>query len=129
MIALLIRITVTFFLVTFSGFNFKEKLFIALSWIPKATVQAAIGSVALDTARTRGDTVLEEYGMDILTVAFLGILITAPLGALIIGVAGPRLLQKLNKEKQSGNAERGEISCRVIGCYSRSLVICNLWKV
>ena len=29
----------------------KEKLFIPLAWLPKATVQAAIGSLALDTAR------------------------------------------------------------------------------
>ncbi|XP_064414909.1 sodium/hydrogen exchanger 9B2 isoform X2 [Latimeria chalumnae] len=111
MIALLIRIVVTFFMVTFAGFSFKEKIFISLAWIPKATVQAAIGSVALDTARTRGDTVLEKYGMDILTVAFLGILITAPIGALIIGLAGPRLLQKPNKETQDDNAERGREEC------------------
>ena len=34
-----------------SGLNVKEKLFIPLAWLPKATVQAAIGSLALDTAR------------------------------------------------------------------------------
>ncbi|ELK29749.1 Sodium/hydrogen exchanger-like domain-containing protein 1 [Myotis davidii] len=38
-LALLARISATFFLVTFAGFNLKEKIFIALSWIPKATVQ------------------------------------------------------------------------------------------
>ena len=34
-----------------AGLNVKEKLFIPLAWLPKATVQAAIGSLALDTAR------------------------------------------------------------------------------
>ncbi|KAL6466511.1 hypothetical protein MHYP_G00243150 [Metynnis hypsauchen] len=34
----------TFLMVLCAGFNFKEKLFIALAWMPKATVQAAIGS-------------------------------------------------------------------------------------
>uniref|UniRef100_A0ABM5GJW9 Sodium/hydrogen exchanger 9B2 isoform X1 n=2 Tax=Pogona vitticeps TaxID=103695 RepID=A0ABM5GJW9_9SAUR len=93
-IGLAARITATFLLVCFAGFNIKEKIFISLAWIPKATVQAAIGSVALDTARAQQDETLEKYGMDVLTVAFLAILITAPIGALIIGLAGPQLLHK-----------------------------------
>ncbi|KAL4618216.1 mitochondrial sodium/hydrogen exchanger 9B2-like [Arapaima gigas] len=91
---LMMRVLFTFAMVLFAGFSFKEKVFTALAWIPKATVQAAIGSTALDTARRQGDPVLEKYGMDILTVAVLAILITAPIGAVSIGLAGPRLLQK-----------------------------------
>nr|XP_056711805.1 sodium/hydrogen exchanger 9B2-like [Euleptes europaea] len=98
--ALLARMTAAFFLVSCAGFDFKEKLFIALAWIPKATVQAAIGSVALDTARDNPDPSLEEYGLNILTVAFLAILITAPTGALLIGLTGPRLLQKANLDNE-----------------------------
>ncbi|XP_054846395.1 sodium/hydrogen exchanger 9B2-like [Eublepharis macularius] len=94
--ALTVRMTAAFLLVSCAGFNFKEKLFVALSWIPKATVQAAIGSVALDTARDKHDPELEEYGLNILTVAFLSILITAPTGALLIGLMGPKLLHKAN---------------------------------
>uniref|UniRef100_A0A4W5JPS6 Cation/H+ exchanger transmembrane domain-containing protein n=1 Tax=Hucho hucho TaxID=62062 RepID=A0A4W5JPS6_9TELE len=56
--------------------------------------KAAIGSTALDMARTKEDKELEKYGMDVLTVAVLSILLTAPIGALIIGLTGPRLLQK-----------------------------------
>ncbi|ETE71846.1 Mitochondrial sodium/hydrogen exchanger 9B2, partial [Ophiophagus hannah] len=96
-LALMARIVATFLLVSFSGFHWKEKIFIALAWIPKATVQAAIGSVALDTARGYKDKVLEKYGLYILTIAFLAILITAPAGAVIIGLAGPRLLHKSTK--------------------------------
>lgn len=73
-------------------------------------LQAAIGSLALDTARSHQDEQLEKYGMDVLTVAFLAILITAPVGALVIGLAGPRLLQKAqttSKEDKEG-AEVGE---------------------
>ncbi|CAB1328225.1 unnamed protein product [Coregonus sp. 'balchen'] len=55
---------------------------------------AAIGSTALDMARTKEDKELEKYGMDVLTVAVLSILLTAPIGALVIGLTGPRLLQK-----------------------------------
>ncbi|KAK1175808.1 sodium/hydrogen exchanger 9B2-like isoform X1 [Acipenser oxyrinchus oxyrinchus] len=105
-IALVIRIVFTFIMVLFAGFNFKEKLFVSLAWVPKATVQAAIGSVALDTAREKQNVLLEKYGMDVLTVAFLAILITAPMGALIIGLAGPRLLRKPNPD-QLENGGRG----------------------
>ncbi|KAM9237236.1 sodium/hydrogen exchanger 9B2-like [Dugong dugon] len=93
-ITVLIRILTTFLMVCFAGFNTEEKIFIAFAWLPKATIQAALGSVALDTARVYGDTLLEDYGMDVLTVAFLAILITAPIGHLLIGFLGPRLLQK-----------------------------------
>lgn len=54
--------------------------------------QAAIGSKALDMARDEGDETLIKFGLDVLTLAVLAILITAPIGALGIGLAGPRLL-------------------------------------
>ncbi|KAJ8271795.1 hypothetical protein COCON_G00106540 [Conger conger] len=93
-IALTVRVLFTFLMVMCAGFNFRERVFIALAWVPKATVQAAIGSTALDLARTKKETELEKYGMDVLTVAVLAILITAPIGALVIGLTGPILLQK-----------------------------------
>lgn len=71
-------------------------------------LQAAIGSVALDTARTQQEETLEQYGMDVLTVAFLAILITAPIGALIIGLAGPRLLHKADAGNDHHGPERTE---------------------
>uniref|UniRef100_A0A9L0JZ13 Cation/H+ exchanger transmembrane domain-containing protein n=2 Tax=Equus asinus TaxID=9793 RepID=A0A9L0JZ13_EQUAS len=108
-IAVLIRILTTFLMVCFAGFNIKEKIFISFAWLPKATVQAAIGSVALDTARSHGEKQLEEYGMDVLTVAFLSILITAPIGSLLIGLLGPRLLQKAAHQNNDGEV-RGEPS-------------------
>ncbi|XP_006893157.1 PREDICTED: mitochondrial sodium/hydrogen exchanger 9B2 [Elephantulus edwardii] len=111
-IAVLIRIFTTFLMVCFAGFNIKEKLFIAFAWLPKATVQAAIGSVALDTARAHGEKQLEEYGMDVLTVAFLAILITAPIGSLLIGFLGPRLLQKAEQQHKDEDVQ-GETSVHV----------------
>lgn len=54
--------------------------------------KAAIGSKALDMAREEGDEALVKFGLDVLTLAVLAILITAPIGALGIGLAGPRLL-------------------------------------
>lgn len=55
----------------------------------------------------RNDDQLQKYGMDVLTVAVLAILLTAPVGALIIGLAGPRLLQK-PKNSSCGSAAGAE---------------------
>lgn len=77
--------------------------------------QAAIGSTALDMARSKNDLELQKYGMDVLTVAVLSILITAPVGAILISLLGPRLLQKPK------NPEWGEI---FIYIYIYSLVSC-----
>ncbi|CAK6978864.1 sodium/hydrogen exchanger 9B2 [Scomber scombrus] len=93
-IGLVIRLLVTYLVVHYAGFNLKEKLFIAVAWLPKATVQAAIGSKALDMAREQGDEKLIKFGSDVLTLAVLAILTTAPIGALGIGLAGPRLLDR-----------------------------------
>lgn len=38
-VALVVRVMATFLMVSFAGFNFKEKIFVSLAWIPKATVQ------------------------------------------------------------------------------------------
>ncbi|XP_037023813.1 sodium/hydrogen exchanger 9B1 isoform X1 [Artibeus jamaicensis] len=92
-LALLVRISFTFVLMSFAGFNLKEKIFIALSWMPKATVQAVLGPLALETARTSAPY-LAAYSKDVMTIAFLAILITAPNGALIIDILGPRLLKR-----------------------------------
>ncbi|XP_070786264.1 sodium/hydrogen exchanger 9B2 [Enoplosus armatus] len=100
-IGLVIRLLVTFLLVHFGGFNLKEKFFIAVAWLPKATVQAAIGSKALDMAREEGDETLIKFGLDVLTLAVLAILTTAPIGALGIGLAGPRLLSRQVKAEET----------------------------
>ncbi|XP_044911978.1 sodium/hydrogen exchanger 9B2 isoform X2 [Felis catus] len=111
--AVLIRVLTTFLMVCFAGFNIKEKIFISFAWLPKATVQAAIGSVALDTARSQGEKKLEEYGMDVLTVAFLSILITAPIGSLLIGLLGPRLLQKAEHQNKNEEVQEETTSLEV----------------
>lgn len=71
-------------------------------------LQAAIGSGALDTARDHNDPKQEKYGLDILTVAFLAILLTAPTGAILIALMGPKLLHKadIDKEDDYGREKR-----------------------
>lgn len=69
-----------------TSFNGKERAFAVLSYLPKATVQAAIGGIALAEGLACGDTVL--------SVAVAAILVTAPLGALLIDLTGKKLLKK-----------------------------------
>ena len=69
----------------------REKLFIPIAWLPKATVQAAIGSVALDAARNEDQI---YYSNVVLYIAVFSILITAPIGAILINLTGTRLIQR-----------------------------------
>ena len=62
----------------------RERIFCAIAYMPKATVQAAIGGVPLAAGLDCGGLVL--------AMAALAIVLTAPLGALAIQAAGPRLL-------------------------------------
>lgn len=85
---------VTYLTVANADLNVKERLFVALAWIPKATVQAAIGPLALDMARSspNPDPDQEELGLKVLTIAVLVILLTAPFGSMAITLLGPKLL-------------------------------------
>lgn len=67
--------------------------------------QAAIGSKALDMAREEGDETLVKFGLDVLTLAVLAILTTAPIGALGIGLAGPRLLARQVKGQHARHTQ------------------------
>lgn len=68
-----------------SNLNRRERVFCALAFTPKATVQAAIGAIPLAMG--------VPAGAAILSVAVLSIVITAPMGALAIRKLGPKLLE------------------------------------
>lgn len=69
-----------------SGLNIKERLFCIISYLPKATVQAALGAVALEKGL--------PYGEEILAYAVMAIIVTAPLGLIGINIFGSKLLEK-----------------------------------
>lgn len=69
-----------------TNLNWKERLFCVIAYLPKATVQAAIGSLPLSLGL--------PCGQIILSVAVLAILITAPLGALGMDLTYKKLLVK-----------------------------------
>lgn len=66
--------------------SLRERSFCVIAYLPKATVQAAIGSVPLAAGLTCGKIVL--------SVAVMAIIITAPLGALGIDASYKKLLVK-----------------------------------
>ena len=68
--------------------NIKERIFCVIAYLPKATVQAAIGSVPMAMGLSCGQIVL--------SVAVVAILITAPLGAIGIDFTYKRFLRKEN---------------------------------
>eukprot|EP00434_Breviolum_minutum_P023360 symbB.v1.2.020607.t1/scaffold1743.1/size123518/8 len=87
----LVRATAVMIALSGRSMRYQEKFFTAIAWTPKATVQAAIGGLALDEARNLEE---QRLGRQLLAVAVLCILVTAPPGAALIATLGPRLLQK-----------------------------------
>ncbi|KNF08633.1 sodium/proton antiporter, CPA1 family [Gottschalkia purinilytica] len=69
-----------------TNLSWKERLFCIISYLPKATVQAAMGAIPLSMGVKSGDIIL--------AIAILSIIITAPLGALGISITSNKLLTK-----------------------------------
>nr|WP_330374886.1 cation:proton antiporter [Clostridioides difficile] len=89
---LLFRMVGVFFCLIKTNLTIKERLFCMIGYIPKATVQAAIGGVPLAMGMASGQLIL--------TLAVLAILITAPLGAFGIDVTYKKLLTSVKGESK-----------------------------
>jgi solute carrier family 9B (sodium/hydrogen exchanger), member 1/2 len=89
LLALAFRVISVFIALIKTKFNPKEKLFTAISYIPKATVQAALGSIPLALGLPNGDIIF--------AVSVVSIVLTAPLGAILIDQFGFELLKKDEK--------------------------------
>lgn len=85
-IALIIRVCGVFVCLIKTKLSLKERLFCAIAYLPKATVQAAIGGLPLAAGVAAGNMIL--------TVAVLAILITAPLGAIGVDASYQKLLER-----------------------------------
>ena len=86
LLALAIRSVGVLLCLVGTALSARERLFCVIAYLPKATVQAAIGSVPLAAGLPCGKLIL--------SVAVLAILITAPLGAMGMDLAAPRLLRR-----------------------------------
>ena len=69
-----------------TGLTLQERIFCTYSYLPKATVQAAIGTVPLSMGINSGDIIL--------SVAVVGILLTAPIGAFLIDRTAMKVLEQ-----------------------------------
>lgn len=69
-----------------TNLNKGERLFTSFAYLPKATVQAAIGPVALSMGLASGNLIL--------SVSVIAILLTAPLGAILTDNTYDKLLKK-----------------------------------
>lgn len=85
-LVLIFRMIGVFICLLGTSLSFKERIFCMIAYCPKATVQAAIGSIPLAMGLSSGNIIL--------TVAVLSILITAPLGAFAIDMTYKKLLLK-----------------------------------
>ena len=85
-IGLVFRSIAVFICLLGTDLNKKERLYTIFAYLPKATVQAAIGGVPLSMGLPCGNIIL--------SVAVLGILITAPLGAVLMDSTKNKFLNK-----------------------------------
>lgn len=90
LLALVFRTAGVIFCTLGTNLSLKERLFSVIAYLPKATVQAAIGSVPMAAGL--------PCGKIILSVAVVAILVTAPLGALGMDATCKRLLSFCKKD-------------------------------
>ena len=85
-IALLFRMLGVLLCVVGTELTAKERLFCMIAYLPKATVQAAIGAIPLAMGLPSGQIIL--------TAAVLAILLTAPIGAFLTDICYKKLLNR-----------------------------------
>ena len=97
LLALIFRAVGVCLCVAGTALNKKERLFCVIAYLPKATVQAAIGSVPLAMGLSCGQIVL--------SVAVLAILITAPLGAIGMDRTYQKLLVREETPRENASTK------------------------
>ncbi|CAD5216667.1 unnamed protein product [Bursaphelenchus okinawaensis] len=97
-IGAIVRMITVFIMSIFMFLSLKEKIFVSVCFFPKATVQAALAPLVIQYT---GDNDPEKMSF-IFNTCVLSILVTAPIGQLIIDVLGRYLLDKeVNLSKRS----------------------------
>ncbi len=120
-IALVFRSIGTYISLMGSDLDFREKMFSVVAYIPKATVQAAIGAIPLEMGLPGGEVIL--------AVAVLSILVTAPIGAIGIMILGERILEPEEMSIYRFKTLRGQLNLPRVGQRIRSRVFGTQWKI
>ncbi|EFN87875.1 Sodium/hydrogen exchanger-like domain-containing protein 1 [Harpegnathos saltator] len=94
-----VRSTTAFLTTLRMPFTWKERLFVAVSWVPKGTLQAALAPMAFERARKEGDPAKIELALDVVRISVIAVVFLAPLGAIGMMSTGPFLLNKITIEE------------------------------
>jgi NhaP-type Na+/H+ or K+/H+ antiporter len=120
-IGLIFRSVGTYVSLFGTPFDWKEKLFCVVAYIPKATVQAAIGAIPLAVGVASGEVIL--------AVAVLSILLTAPIGAIGIMIFGEKILDYGEFSPYKFKELRKKLALPHVGEMVRSKHSGKMWKV
>jgi len=104
------RMPATFLSVSYSHLNTKEKIFVMLNWLPKATVQAALAAAPLERVEAEmggpeasaAAAEFIQFGEDALVTVLLSVLICGPLGVALVALLGPMLVKPDGEEEEDG---------------------------
>jgi solute carrier family 9B (sodium/hydrogen exchanger), member 1/2 len=121
LIGLIFRSVGTYLSLFGTPFTWQEKLFCIVAYIPKATVQAAIGAIPLAAGVASGEVIL--------AVAVLSILLTAPLGAIGISLLGNHVLDRGDRSTYSFKELRAKLDLPRAGERLRNKRSSIVWKV
>ncbi len=121
-VGLIFRSVGTYLCLLGTNLDWRERLFCVVAYIPKATVQAAIGAVPLEAGVQSGELIL--------AVAVLSILLTAPLGAIGIMLLGERILDYGEEKSVYRFKElREKLGLPHVGERVRSKRYNTVWKI
>ena len=121
LVGLLFRSVGTYISLIGTPLNLKERIFCVIAYIPKATVQAAIGAVPLAAGVVSGEVIL--------AVAVLSILLTAPLGAIGIIISGEKILDYGEQSPYKFKDLRVRHGLPRVGERVRSKHFGTIWKI
>ena len=120
-IGLVARSIGTYISVLGTDYTWKERLFCVVAYVPKATVQAAIGAVPLEAGVAGGEVIL--------AVAVLSILVTAPLGAIGIMLLGEPILEEQKLTAYRFKTLREKLQLPRVGEKVRNKKYGTVWKI
>ncbi|RUM89647.1 MAG: sodium:proton antiporter [Thermodesulfatator sp.] len=121
LIGLFFRSIGTYLCLMGTSLNHMERIFTVVAYIPKATVQAAIGAIPMAYGVASGDLIL--------AVAVMSILLTAPIGAIGIMFLGERVLDHGAKSPYKFKELRQKLQLPRVGERLRCRKDGSLWKV
>ncbi|XP_076377878.1 sodium/hydrogen exchanger 9B1 [Megalopta genalis] len=79
--------------------NWRERLFVVMCWLPKGTLQAALGPMAYERLREKPDHEDVQMALEVMRISVITVLFLAPVGTIAIMATGPLLLNQTAVEE------------------------------